>query len=152
MTWFLALQNLPWKHVDFLVLFWLMSTPMWRQFLYVDFRPCTDCLCKLLVDEPAWFYVSSSILFPLLLSGGHICMYPGCSKPCYVDANNKSAVFDFCGRTHAKEYKDLVKQMSPQGLSSKRQCFKRMGNVLLSFKWQLNWRFVCILNRVEDVL
>jgi hypothetical protein len=32
------------------------------------------------------------------------CKYPGCSRPCYVEGNR---VHDFCGRTHAQQYKAL---------------------------------------------
>ena len=42
---------------------------------------------------------------------GKLCRMPGCNKPCYSE---KGKIYDFCGWTHATEYKDMSEEFQRQ--------------------------------------
>ena len=43
-----------------------------------------------------------------------VCQMSGCKKPCYVE--NNGHVHDFCGKTHAREFKTMKDAERQQGI------------------------------------
>ena len=64
------------------------------------------CMCIYIAVPKVCLCILLNILYLFLFQGGQICGYPGCGKPCYLDPVS-GKLFNFCGRSHAAEFKKL---------------------------------------------